>query len=151
MAPTTRPASESTIKSTVVVHSINSTCFSPSTWRSSDAAISQPVPSPCACRIRGTVCAPSRVFINAPAPARSSPAEASNLLPPPPSLPPPLPQQPPPPLRPLLHQHRRRLRMDQGVAGHNGVRQVQRHVLLAAHGHGNPRSEEHTSELQSLR
>ena len=42
------------------------------------------------------------------------------------------------PLRSPLHQYRRRLGMDQGIASHNGVRQVQRHVLIAAHGHGNP-------------
>ena len=42
------------------------------------------------------------------------------------------------PPRPLLHQDRRCLSIHQAIAGRNRVCQMQRHVLLAAHRHGDP-------------
>ena len=40
--------------------------------------------------------------------------------------------------RPLLHQHGRSLGVHQPIASRNRVRQMQRHVLRAAHRHGDP-------------
>ncbi len=48
------------------------------------------------------------------------------------------PQQLPNAPWPLLHQHRRSLGVHQPIAGRNRVRQMQRHVLRAAHRHGDP-------------